>query len=492
VQDPAAWGRLIRDVVLVGAGDMLKSLRILVVLPLLAKSLGMDAYGVWSQIKVTAMFLGPVASLGMTTALLRFLSGEQRPAAVREGFSSALSVAVAGGVTIAGLLLIVPQRMALLLFGDARLAVFVVAAGLYLILDVIDLLVMAYLRASRQMVFHVAAIAIELVGEATLVWWMVSHRIGLVSVVFTIIGWKALIVASKLGWTWRQIGIGSPNAVTIRAYLAFGIPLVLSGLSYLVVNYGDRFMVSFFMGIEALGLYAAAYAVGSLPIVLLATIDYVMFPAIAAEWNSGRTEEATRQVDVMLQGLVILLVPIVAGLAVLARPILATIATEAAGEAGPVALVVAIGFAVFYVGIVGERVLILANYPRTVTAIYSALMVVNAVLNLLLIPRWGLIGAATSTLLSFVLYSSVTLTLARRHCRFHLPTSILWKSLVAGIAASAVAFPLAGIGLQRIAVAGVAAGVTYGAMLLLVGGVTLSGLSAVMRNVRPAVVQQVD
>ena len=495
MSDQAARGasrRLVRDVALAGTADVLKILRVFVVLPLLSKSLGVEAYGVWSQLKVNSTFLGSLASLGMATAVLRFLSGEHRSRFLGEGFNSALGAAVAGTLVFAAVLLMWPERAASIMFGDPRFSVFVAATGVYLVLDVIDLLVMAYLRSSRQMGFHLTAIAIELTGEVAVIWIMVTERRNLASVVFGIIGWKALVVLSKLARTWHQVGMAWPRASVIRGYLSFGVPLALGGLGYLIVNYGDRYFISYFMGIGPVGVYAAAYAIGSLPIVLCTPVDYVMYPAIAAEWNAGRTTEATRQVEMTLHWLVVLLVPILAGLAVLARPILVTVATEEVGSAAPVALLVAAGFAIFYMGIVGERVLVLANRPGTVTAIYAGLALINAGLNAILIPRLGLMGAAEATLASFVLYSMVTLFIARKHCHFHFPVSVFWRSLVAGGVEAIVVLPLAGDGVPRIVLAICGGGFAYALTLLAVGGVRLSDLDGLMRSERAAVAHQAE
>ena len=492
MSDQAFLRRLVRDVSLAGTADALKILRVLVVLPLLSKSLGVEAYGVWTQLKVNSIFLGSLASLGMGTAVLRFLSGEHRSASIREGFNSALGASVAGTLVFAAVPLLRPRLAASIMFGNPEFSVFVAATGLYLVLDVVDLLLMAYLRASRQMGFHLTAIAIEVAGEVTVVWTMVAERRDLASVVFGIIGWKALVVLSKLARTWHQVGVAWPRASIIRTYLSFGVPLALSGLGYLIVNYGDRYFISFFLGTGSVGVYAAAYAVGGLTIVLCTPIDYVMYPAIAAEWNQGHILEATRRVEMMLRWLVVFLVPILAGLAVLARPILMTVSTEEVASAAPIAVLVAAGFVIFYFGIVGERVLVLANRPGTVTVIYAGLALVNAGLNAILIPRLGLMGAAEATLASFVLYSMVTLFLARKHCHFHFPLSVFWRALVAAGVEVAVTLPLAGDGVGRIAVAIGAGGLAYFLTLAAVGGVSLSGLGGLWRGERAAVAHHAE
>ena len=491
MNDRPAVRRLARDVVLAGTADALRVLRFLVVLPLLSRSLGVEAYGVWSQLKVSSTFLGSLASLGMATAVLRFLGGEY-PGTVRDGFNSALWAAVAGSLVFVAALLTWPGQAASLLFGEPGLSVFVVATSLYLVLEVVDLVVVSYLRATRQMGIHLTGIAFEVFGEIGLVWTMVTRETALTGVVFGIVGWKALVVLSKLAGTWHQVGTAWPRASIVRRYLAFGVPLALSGLGYLIVNYGDRYFINYFMGIGQVGTYAAAYAVGSLTIVLCTPIDYVLYPAIAAEWNAGRASEARRHVEMMLQWLVVLLVPILAGLAVLARPIMATMATGTAGSAAPVAVFVAIGFAIFYMGIVGQRVLVLANRAGIVTATYAGLAFVNIGLNVILIPRLGLIGAAAATLASFAGYSAVMLVLARKHCDFGFPFSVLWRSAAAGLAEGLVLLPLAREGAAPIAWAIAAGGLAYGVTLLAVGGVRLDTLRALVRDELPVVAQRAE
>ena len=140
---------------------------------------------------------------------------------------------------------------------------------------------------------------------------------------------------------------------------------------------------------------------------------------------------------------------------------------------------VAAGFAIFYVGIVGERVLGLANRPRTVTAIYAGLAVVNVGLNAILIPRLGLMGAAVATLASFALYTVATIATARTHCHFALPFSIFWRSLIAGLAGALVALPLAGDGAGRLALAAFGGTLAYVTTLVVVGVVRFETLRSV-------------
>nr|QNO54341.1 hypothetical protein DIMBOPOO_00013 [Methanosarcinales archaeon ANME-1 ERB7] len=62
---------------LVGITTLIVNLRGLILIPILTKTLGTDAYGIWSIIMVTLSLLSPLALLGLTTAMIRFLAVEK-------------------------------------------------------------------------------------------------------------------------------------------------------------------------------------------------------------------------------------------------------------------------------------------------------------------------------------------------------------------------------------------------------------------------------
>jgi O-antigen/teichoic acid export membrane protein len=69
----------------------------------------------------------------------------------------------------------------------------------------------------------------------------------------------------------------------------------------------------------------------------------------------------------------------------------------------------AASFLIFGLGILGSNVLITAGLTRIVLVCEGSLAVFNLLLNLVLIPHYGIDGAVYSTLVSHILYSIYTL-----------------------------------------------------------------------------------
>jgi O-antigen/teichoic acid export membrane protein len=470
--------RLLKDVVVVGAADLLKTLSALIVIPIIAKWLGAEAYGIWVQVRVSAAFLSSLGLLGLNRAMLRFMSGEERRAALTEQFHTVLWAGLVSCAVVAVLLVAFDTRAAHAIFSEPGLTVFVTMTAVLLLLEAIDSVLLAYLRATRQMTLHAAFLAVELIGELVVVGSLAIVQMNIVSILLGVVVWRTFMVLLKLGRVWLQIGVRRPRAAMLPRYLAFGLPLLLSSVAYFVVNYGDRYLINSFMGIEAVGIYAVAYAVGSLPIVLCTPIDYVLYPAIASCWNRGDEAGVERHIGSSFKWMSLLLMPILAGLLVLLNPIMNLVASPEFLSAAPAARVVALAFAVFSLGVLGERILTLANRPRFVSALYCFLAVVNVSLNLVLIPRWGVLGAALATLAAFAVYAAITFWASRQYCRFPVPIGALLKGAVAAAAAGVVAAMLGDNQIWKLGSAVIAGAVVYGTALVALGAVRLHELTA--------------
>ena len=201
-----------------------------------------------------------------------------------------------------------------------------------------------------------------------------------------------------------------------------------------------------------------ARSVASLSILLLTPIDYVLYPTIAEHWTHGRTEEVRRHLRYAAKAAVLISVPVFFGVTACADELIGVFSTSEFLAAARTVPWIAGGFLLLGLGVLGEQVLLLAQRPRLICAIYAGLAAFNLLLNLVAIPRFGILGAAVTTFLTFGLYALVTLALARRHCPIEWEWRVVWKSLVAGLGLALVLSMLktrSAVGLLAVAAAAV-------------------------------------
>ena len=73
------YKKFTKDVGLAGVAQLVTSIKGLILLPILTKTLGAEMYGIWAQILVTVSLLMPLTLLQLEYAMTRFLILESSP-----------------------------------------------------------------------------------------------------------------------------------------------------------------------------------------------------------------------------------------------------------------------------------------------------------------------------------------------------------------------------------------------------------------------------
>jgi O-antigen/teichoic acid export membrane protein len=197
------------------------------------------------------------------------------------------------------------------------------------------------------------------------------------------------------------------------AYWAFG----LFGLFYLWI---DTIMLTLLTQSNVVGWYGASTNLFQTLLFLPVFVQTAWLPRLVAAFEAGRRnlqETARAPVELVL----LLSLPIAAGTAVLAHPLIHAVYGPGFAQAVPVMIILAVCIPPIYLNIVLASVLVASKRQATWTMVMIGAAVVNPLFNLVLIPltqhRYhnGAIGAAISLVLTEVLLDGVGLFLVGRH-----------------------------------------------------------------------------
>jgi O-antigen/teichoic acid export membrane protein len=226
----------------------------------------------------------------------------------------------------------------------------------------------------------------------------------------------------------------------LREGLALGIPLVPAMLGGFVLNAADRLMINGQLGEEAVGRYQVAYNIGALPELVIGLLTSVWMPRFFAVADDHRDAVLDASRDALYR----LLCPVMIGMAV-AAPILLRLWAPAEYRTDELVLLttVIVVMAVPYTAaMAATRVLLTRSDTRVIAYAAMVAAVSNVVLNLLLIPVWGLMGSAVATVAGFSVQHLVLLSrVGRRASRAPLHRRP-WLYVLVGCAAAFATVPL--------------------------------------------------
>ncbi|MBM3279387.1 MAG: polysaccharide biosynthesis C-terminal domain-containing protein [Candidatus Handelsmanbacteria bacterium] len=419
---PTSRAKFGRDVVIAGLAAALKSTRNLLMLPLLTHSLSLAEYGIWEQIMAGVALLLPWVSLQLSGALMQFLPGQSDRAQAQETFYSAFSLA-AGFSLFCGLLL---WLCAPLLEPYPYFALFMANASpvaALIPLSVMVGMVVSYFRASRLMVRHSLLTLVQNFGEIGLIASVLVSGEGLREALVSLAAARGLLLAFggtmlilHLGWRW-------PHFRQLRAYLAFSIPQIPHSSFYRIFDLADRYILNYWLGPAAVGLYSIAYTSAGFFITVLYPIHLVLLPALAELWNTRQLGEMGAYATHALRYSCLIGFPCLAGLCAFPLPILDLLVPRSYAGAALYLPALAAGFLLYGIAIPAEHVVLISGRTKLLLLLNGILAGANVLCNLVLVPLIGLWGAVLATLIGQIYYAVAVLVFARRALPFRLP----WK-----------------------------------------------------------------
>jgi O-antigen/teichoic acid export membrane protein len=132
-----------------GITQVLINLTSILMVPLLTKNLSVADYGIWIQFTVTVTLLSMVASLGLTTTLIRFLASKKDVKKILEVFYSIFFVILAFLAIVIVVLMLLSHPISDLIFDGNYQVGFMLPIVLFFYC--LNKLLMAYFNAFRQM-----------------------------------------------------------------------------------------------------------------------------------------------------------------------------------------------------------------------------------------------------------------------------------------------------------------------------------------------------
>lgn len=199
-----------------------------------------------------------------------------------------------------------------------------------------------------------------------------------------------------------------------RELLVFSAPLMITATTNTLFQNIDIFILGYFYSPGTVGVYTAVYPLTTLLTTLLVGFSFVTMPTISELQSNGDDDRFHRVYQVVCKWIFLLTLPIF--LVFVSYPDLVIQYTFGPKYlTGSLTLVIlTIGF--FSHTIVGPSgdTLTALGHPRLVMYINVLVTSVNAVLNLILIPRYSFVGAAVASTTGFVLMNGLYLTLLYR------------------------------------------------------------------------------
>ncbi|MFB6080821.1 MAG: flippase [Haloferacaceae archaeon] len=399
-------------------------------LTVIARLIGPTDFGAVSIGSAMLSVLSTFSILGLDTGIGRFLprydSAEDRRGVLLSGFRMGVPLAVVVGLAVVATADVVATRV----FGDPSLAVVLVIFGAALPFAALVELCIGAIQGSKLVAPKVLVEQLTIpVVRVSIAFVVLYFGLGVVGISFAYGSGYVVAAAIGLYYLWRQTDLFGGGAYTpvYRNLLTFSMPLVVTIAMNKILGYIDTFLLAGYLPTREVGIYKVAYPVAMLLLIGLESINFLFMPILSGLESEDRYQELRRVFQVVTKWAFMGTLPIFLVIALFPEMTLKiTFGDQYVGGAQALSILAA-GFFVKVVAGPNSQLLTSIGETRVVMVSNSIAALVNVGLNLALIPRYGIAGAAFATAVSATLMNVLYTTELYRRIGVHPFTVALLK-----------------------------------------------------------------
>ncbi|MFC1630143.1 flippase [Patescibacteria group bacterium] len=392
------------------------SLSGLVIMVFITKHIGSIGYGIWAQVKVTLSFGLGFLCLNFGGSLGRFLAGEKSKEYVSKVFSSVLfSVSIL--TVLAGVVFyLLRDDLSDFLFGNEKLGLIVLFLGILFVFQGLNRLNRGLLKARRYIKFWSI---IESIGSVLLLIFIALSAVFTENIVIVIGSFVFLEILFFLAFfifiLKNEVKLVKPDFHSLVPLLKFGIPLLIVVMGYWIVQTSDRYIIKYFMDISWVGIYSVSYSFSFLISFLWGSFNTVLLADFSALYDKKEKRELEVRFSRVLKYGLAGSIPIIVGIFILSEPLIKIFSSQEFIAAAPALVIISISMLFFGLLMHFANFLNILKKTKILSLIWIMMAILNIGLNFLFIPKIGIIGAAYSTLISFLVGAVIVIVYSSQY-----------------------------------------------------------------------------
>ncbi len=213
----------------------------------------------------------------------------------------------------------------------------------------------------------------------------------------------------------------------VQEFLKYGIPISGWFIASIILNVGDRYVIQFFHGSEQVGIYAANYNFINGSIMLVTTpIVLATHPFLIRAWNTAKKESAAKWLGIITQLIFIFGLLLISLVWLFSGDIANIFLGKTFREGYVVMPIIIAGMVMWNLGMYAHKPFEFMEKTKELFLVAMVTALLNIVLNVIVVPVYGYVGAAYTTFISYAFYTVLVGVLGRRILNWKLG----WKKMI--------------------------------------------------------------
>jgi len=420
--------------IIYGIGAVLQKTITFVLLPLYTTRLTASDYGVLGLVNITGALMETIFIIGMNYGLLRSYYDYEDEENRRAVISTAFYIVLSSSFLLLVLGFIFSKNFSILLFQSPEYRIYFMIIVITTVFNMLNVIPFVVFRVKKESLrFIIFQIIFLLVGIGVIIYLVNYRKWGLLGALTGNLTMSALTCLTLYIYIRREI-ILKFLKVEFKKMLLLGIPLIPANISVFVFEAIDRYFLNYYSNTHEVGLYNLAYNFGNIITVLVATPISLIWPAmyLSVKDHDNAKEFYSRALTYSLSiSLFLFLI-----FSLLSREALQIFSNEEFWEAYLVIPIIVLSYSIWSLRKIVSVAVVIKRRTKGMAVINFIGAALNIGLNFLLIPKYGMMGAACATFITYAIVISSMFFYNQKLMRLYYE----WKRILKILAAAAVIF----------------------------------------------------
>ena len=412
-------------------------------LPILTKIVTPTEYAIWWQSVIIAGILTPVILLKFQTSVVKFFPNWTNQNKKENSVILFMLILILFlSCLVATIALVFDEQIAFLIFGDYKLSLYIpIVVGLLLSELLFEFLI-ALLRISNRIrnisiyiimksVWRLAIITLVLIGIDSsfyLAFW--SFVLFQLFITLGLYVWEINLLSLL------KSGLKEGRPIFAKV-LKFSLPLVPFIILMMIHNFVDRFFIAHFLGLNSLAPYTAAFSIAVVITFFHSTISFLLYPELSKKWANKNKTNIINLMKKVVTAYLALTIPFLVFIGIAGVDILLALTTKDYLISTQTLFLISFNMAIFGLFQFAHYIVLLDRGSLNAPVFMTVVTGVNILLNVLLIPKIGILGAALSGFFSNSLLVIIVYNMSQKILKWSFPFTesirILLRSLIMGV-----------------------------------------------------------
>ena len=421
------------------SGMIYGSINRYIYIALLARWVGIEYLGIYSLANAIMLIGEVIAKMGLETGVMRFVSQlepQTERSKIQRIIQSSLKMTVIFSLGIAILLSGFSWFLVSLFKGTPILHIAIIVFAFTIPFNAFTLVsafatqgfkLLKYKVFTTQFLNPTVLLLVMMIS-----YWFISKELAIVVPIAA----TGVLGSITMFWILKYIFgvklIGVLSTPFDRRLLAYSIPLMFVTILQTFMHWMDILMLGYFTHASVVGLYYPAVRTAGLLQALLISFISIYAPMISQSHGKGDFREMSRLYKLVSRWLITFSIPISLVFILYPMKVMLIFGPDYIDSASVLVLLTIATFVQTVLG-AASPVLSMSGYTRIVFWNSLGAFILNLILNVILIPKYGIMGAAWATLISLTTIGIARVIEVRFILGLSLFSSHLYKSILAGI-----------------------------------------------------------